>query len=80
MNDELEKMKLHSPDWANENIRKLAEIFPNCVTETQDADGKVKMFTQAPAGFDNESAVNLWLADGTPVFMTPRYLHYVRND
>ena len=35
MNDELEKMKLHSPDWANENIRKLAEIFPNCVTETQ---------------------------------------------
>ena len=42
MNDELEKMKLHSPDWANENIRKLAEIFPNCVTETQDADGTIK--------------------------------------
>ena len=42
MNDELGKMKLHSPDWANENIRKLAEIFPNCVTETQDADGTIK--------------------------------------
>ena len=42
MNDELEKMKLHSPDWANENIRKLAEIFPNCVTETLDADGTIK--------------------------------------
>ena len=42
MNYELEKLKLHSPDWANENIRKLAEIFPNCVTETQDANGTIK--------------------------------------
>ena len=42
MNDELEKLKLHSPDWANENIRKLAEIFPNCVTESQDSDGAIK--------------------------------------
>jgi adenine-specific DNA-methyltransferase len=42
MKDELEKMKLHSPDWVNENIRKLAEIFPNCVTETLDADGTIK--------------------------------------
>ena len=42
MNDEFEKMNLHSPDWANENIRKLAEIFPNCVTETQGADGTIK--------------------------------------
>ena len=42
MNVELEKMKLHSPDWANENIRKLAEIFPNCVTEMQTAVGTIK--------------------------------------
>ena len=42
MNDELEKLKLRSPDWANENIRKLAEIFPNCVTESQDSDGAIK--------------------------------------
>lgn len=42
MTDELDQMKLHSPDWANENIRKLAELFPNCVTETQDTDGKIK--------------------------------------
>lgn len=38
----LTKLKLHSPDWANENIRKLAEIFPNCVTETQGSDGTIK--------------------------------------
>ena len=42
MTDELEKMKLHSPDWAHKNIRKLTELFPNCVTETQDADGTIK--------------------------------------
>lgn len=42
MSDELEKLKLHSPDWASENIHKLAEIFPNCVTETQDTDGTIK--------------------------------------
>ena len=43
----------------------------------RDAGGHVSMFTQAPAGFDNGTATNLWLPDGTPVFMTPRYLHYV---
>ena len=43
----------------------------------RDAGGRVGMFTQAPAGFDNGTATNLWLPDGTPVFMTPRYLHYV---
>ena len=42
MNDELNKMKLHSLDWTNENIRKLAHLFPNCVTETKDANGKIK--------------------------------------
>ena len=42
MSKDLEKMKLHSPDFADENIRKIAEIFPNCVTETQDSDGNLK--------------------------------------
>ena len=45
--------------------------------DLRDAGGRVSMFTQAPAGFDNGTATNLWLPDGTPVFMTPRYLHYV---
>jgi adenine-specific DNA-methyltransferase len=29
----MEKMKMHSPDLTQENIVKLAELFPNCVTE-----------------------------------------------
>lgn len=35
----MEKMKLHSPDLIQDNIAKLAELFPNCVTETLGADG-----------------------------------------
>lgn len=38
----MEKLKLHSPDLTQENIAKLAELFPNCVTETQAEDGKPK--------------------------------------
>ena len=38
----MEKLKLHSPDLTQENIAKLAELFPNCVTETQAEDGKLK--------------------------------------
>lgn len=32
----MEKLKLHTPDITAENIEKLAALFPNCVTETQD--------------------------------------------
>ena len=38
----MEKLKLHSPDFTQENIAKLAELFPSCVTETQAVDGKPK--------------------------------------
>ena len=29
----MEKMKMHSMNKVNENVRKLAELFPECVTE-----------------------------------------------
>jgi len=38
----MEKLRLHSPDLTQENIAKLAELFPGCVTETQAEDGKPK--------------------------------------
>lgn len=34
----IEKLDLKSPDLVNANVEKLAELFPNCVTET--AEGK----------------------------------------
>ncbi|MCK9213890.1 MAG: site-specific DNA-methyltransferase [Rhodoferax sp.] len=38
----MEKLKLHSPDLTQANIDKLAQLFPNCVTEVRDAAGVVK--------------------------------------
>ncbi|MCB0331080.1 MAG: site-specific DNA-methyltransferase [Bdellovibrionales bacterium] len=37
----MEKLKMHSPDFTKENIARLAELFPNCVTESQANDGTV---------------------------------------
>jgi adenine-specific DNA-methyltransferase len=38
----MEKLKLHTPDFTEANIAKLADLFPNCVTESSDAQGQVK--------------------------------------
>jgi adenine-specific DNA-methyltransferase len=37
----MEKLNLHSPDFTQENIAKLTELFLNCMTETSEADGIV---------------------------------------
>ena len=42
MSDTLDKMKFETPDMTAENIEKIAELFPNCVTEMRDESGKVK--------------------------------------
>lgn len=36
------KPKMHSPDLTQENIAKLAELFPNCITESRDEKGQLK--------------------------------------
>ncbi len=36
----MEKLKLHTPDITTQNIEKLAELFPSCVTEAQDDHGR----------------------------------------
>lgn len=37
----MEKLKMHTPDLAEENYKKLAALFPDAVTETIDDEGKV---------------------------------------
>lgn len=37
----MDKLKMHTPDIADENYKKLAALFPNAVTESIDADGNV---------------------------------------
>ena len=38
----MEKMKFETPDMAQMNVEKIAALFPNCVTESKAADGKLK--------------------------------------
>lgn len=38
----MDKMKFETPDMTAEKIKKIAKLFPNCVTEMRDESGKVK--------------------------------------
>jgi adenine-specific DNA-methyltransferase len=38
----MENLKMHSPDFTEQNISRLAELFPNCVTEAEGDDGRLK--------------------------------------
>lgn len=37
-----EKLDLQTPDFTDKHIEKLAELFPNCVTEAEDEKGRLK--------------------------------------
>ena len=39
----MDKLKMHSPDLSQGNIERIAELFPNCVTEAKDANGNLKL-------------------------------------
>ncbi len=38
----MEKMRMESPDLTAQNIEKIGALFPNCITETIDENGKLK--------------------------------------
>lgn len=38
----MDKLKMHSPNLTEANIAKLAELFPNCITEARDTRGGLK--------------------------------------
>ena len=39
----MEKLKMHTPDLTQDNIARIRELFPNCVTEARDEKGQVKL-------------------------------------
>ncbi|MGJ8530033.1 site-specific DNA-methyltransferase [Maritalea sp.] len=43
MSDEIEKLKMHSPDLTQDNIAKIRAMFPGCVTEAASEDGKPRL-------------------------------------
>lgn len=38
----MEKLKMHSPDLTQDNIAKIRDLFPGCVTEAADENGKLR--------------------------------------
>lgn len=42
MSDEIEKLKMHSPDLTTQNIDRIAALFPGCVTEAKGPDGTLR--------------------------------------
>ena len=38
----MDKMRMESVDMTAKNIEKIGELFPNCITETKDKNGKLK--------------------------------------
>ena len=39
----MEKLKMHSPDLTDENIAKIRDLFPNCVSEARDENDKLRL-------------------------------------
>ena len=39
----MEKLKMHSPNLTQDNIMRLRELFPGCVTEGKGKDGSVTL-------------------------------------
>ncbi|MDI9571035.1 MAG: site-specific DNA-methyltransferase [Pseudomonadota bacterium] len=39
----MKKLKMHSPNLTQENIARIRELFPGCVTEAKGDDGKVRL-------------------------------------
>lgn len=39
----MDKLKMHSPDLTQENIARIRELFPGCVTEAADKNGKLRL-------------------------------------
>ncbi|MCF8089992.1 MAG: hypothetical protein K9L23_18255 [Desulfotignum sp.] len=38
----MKKLKMHSPNFAEGNIARLADLFPGCATESKDENGNLK--------------------------------------
>nr|QQZ50334.1 hypothetical protein JKL49_00975 [Phenylobacterium glaciei] len=39
----MDKLKMHSPNLTDENVAKIRDLFPGCVTEAADETGKLRL-------------------------------------
>ena len=60
----MEKMKMETVDGVSNNIKKIAELFPNCIVETADKDGR-----KLSVNFDVlEQMLSDYVIDGNEAF------------
>ena len=45
----MQRLDLQTPDFTSQNIARLAELFPNCVTEKKSPDGTLRRAIDTPA-------------------------------
>jgi len=62
----MEKLKLHSKDVTAGNIRKLAELFPNCLTEVKDNDPRNLSSSFIIHHFSNTPSTSISSARNSP--------------
>src|SRR3546814_10198944 len=39
----MNKLKMHSPDLTQDNIARIRDLFPSCITETRDEHGAIRL-------------------------------------
>ena len=44
----MDKMRMETPDLTAANVEKIGALFPNCITETTDENGKPKKAINFP--------------------------------
>ena len=42
---------MHTPNLVDENIQKIGGLFPNCLTETKDENGKAYAYRDAAGNY-----------------------------
>ena len=58
----MEKMRMESLDMTAQNIEKIGALFPNCITETVDENGKPKYYGRFNQGVVTVNLVDIGLS------------------
>ena len=57
----MDKMRMETPDITAQNVEKIGELFPNCITETKDENGNLGRWRWGLETFFAEKDINLVL-------------------
>ena len=55
----MEHLKMHSKDKIDDNVSKIAALFPNCVTEAKDENGEIKGLNPSKTFLSNKYKIEV---------------------